>query len=254
MGSFTPSQLIPGRADTDPIYAHEIPIAVQWGNDVAVLGSSLGGAPAKIFVPNHTTKWTVERKPLTVAYPKFADYVGDKDIQWWDDNLLTDAEKASVDYYRYSNATYSGRITPPIVITRITYPSVSQDVMWPLAGTNSVKAYTDWSMDFLPLDFDTYYPGDHITFYVENLTDDSYMTVVFADGNKPYFIDTVIPNYDLDAQGNKINTGKTSGVIEVELDEANAKKMNSSRYEGRPALQVMGRNFTLTQISRTLFQ
>ena len=260
LGSFTPSQLFPateenpGRADTDPVYVHEIPIAVKWGNDVALLGSSLGGAPAKIFVPNHTTKWTVERKPLTVAYPRFADYVGNKNIQWWDDNLLTDAEKASVGYYRYGNATYSGRVTPPIVITRITYPWASQDIMWPSAGTSSVKPYTDWSVDFLPLDFDLYYPGDRITFFVEDLKDDSYITVVFADGNKPYFIDTMIPNYDLDAQGNKINKGKTSTVIEVELDEANAKKMNSSKRDGRPALQVMGRNFTLTQISRTLFQ
>ena len=260
LGSFTPSQLFPatednpGRADTDPVYVYEIPIAVQWGNDVAVLGSSLGGAPAKIFVPNHTTKWTVERKPLTVAYPRFADYVGNKNIQWWDDNLLSDAEKASVDYYRYGNATYSGRITPPIVITRITYPSASQDIMWPLAGTSSVKKYTDWAVDFLPLDFDMYYPGDRITFFVEDLKDDSYMTVVFADGNKPYFIDTMIPNYDLDAEGHKINKGKTSAVIEVKLDEANAKKMNSSKRDGRPALQVQGRNFTLTQISRTLFR
>jgi len=260
LGSFTPSQLFPatednpGRADTDPVYAYEIPIAVQWGNDVAVLGSSLGGAPAKIFVPNHTTKWTVERKPLTVAYPRFADYVGNKNIQWWDDNLLSDAEKASVDYYRYGNATYSGRITPPIVITRITYPSASQDIMWPSAGTSSVKPYTDWSVDYLPLDFDMYYPGDRITFFVEDLKDDSYITVVFADGNKPYFIDMMIPNYDLDAEGHKINKGKTSGVIEVELDEANAKKMNSSKRDGRPTLQVMGRNFTLTQISRTLFR
>lgn len=258
LGSFTPSQLFPpsegkpGKADTDPIYAIEIPIVVQWGNDVATLGSSLGGAPAKIFVPNHTTKWTVERKPLTLAYPKFADYVGNKNIQWWDDNLLTNDEKVRANYYRYNNATYEGRITPPIVITRIAYPSVSQDIMWPLAGTSSVMKYTNWKVEYLPLDFETYYPGDHITFYVKDLTDDSYMTVVFADGNKPYFIDTVIRNFDVDKDGNK--TKKTSGVIEVELDEANAKKLNSSKWNGSAALQVQGRNFTLTQIARTHFQ
>ena len=260
LGSFTPSQLFPpkdddpGKVDTDPIYAIEIPIAVQWGNDVAVLGASLGGAPAKIFVPNHTTKWTVERKPMTLAYPKFADYVGSRDIQWWNDDLLGDDEKVRASYYRYNNATYEGRVTPPIVITRITYPSVTQDIMWPTAGTNSVMKYTDWKVEYLPLDFDTYYPGDHITFFVEDLTNDSYITVVFADGNKPYFIDTVIRNFDLDAQGNKINVGKTSGIIEVELDEANAKKLNSSKWEGSPALQVQGRNFTLTKIGRTLFR
>lgn len=258
LGSFTTSQLFPpsegkpGKADTDPIYAIEIPIVVQWGNDVATLGSSLGGAPAKIFVPNHTTKWTVERKPLTLAYPKFADYVGNKNIQWWDDNLLTNDEKVRANYYRYNNATYEGRITPPIVITRIAYPSVSQDIMWPLAGTSSVMKYTNWKVEYLPLDFETYYPGDHITFYVKDLTDDSYMTVVFADGNKPYFIDTVIRNFDVDKDGNK--TKKTSGVIEVELDEANAKKLNSSKWNGSAALQVQGRNFTLTQIARTHFQ
>ena len=260
LGSFTPSQLFPakdgnpGKVDTDPIYAIEIPIVVQWGNDVAVLGSSLGGAPAKIFVPNHTTKWTVERKPMTLAYPRFADYVGNKNILWWNDDLLDGDEKVRANYYRYNNATYEGRVTPPIVITRITYPSVTQDIMWPSAGTNSVMKYTDWKVEYLPLDFDTYYPGDHITFFVEDLTNDSYITVVFADGNKPYFIDTVIRNFDLDAQGNKINVGKTSGIIEVELDEANAKKLNSSKWEGSPALQVQGRNFTLTKIGRTLFK
>ena len=260
LGSFTPSQLFPakdgnpGKVDTDPIYAIEIPIVVQWGNDVAVLGSSLGGAPAKIFVPNHTTKWTVERKPMTLAYPRFADYVGNKNIQWWNDDLLDGDEKVRANYYRYNNATYEGRVTPPIVITRITYPSVTQDIMWPSAGTNSVMKYTDWKVEYLPLDFDTYYPGDHITFFVEDLTNDSYITVVFADGNKPYFIDTVIRNFDLDAQGNKINVGKTSGIIEVELDESNAKKLNSSKWNGSPALQVQGRNFTLTKIGRTLFK
>ena len=266
IGEFTTSQLNPLKADTDPILASDIPIVVQYNNgtnkDINFLEDELGGAPYKLFVPNHTTKWTVERKPLSMAYPKFAGYVKNKDIKWWDDSDLTqylmkqnqslsseDAVKtaALVDYYRYNNVTHQGAATPPIIITRITYPAVSQDQLW-----TGPESFTTWALKDIKLDYDTYYPGDYISFYVEDLTDDSYITVVFADKSKPYFIDTPIRNYDVDENGDKIM--KTSGVIEVKLDENNAKKLNASKTNGQTMIQVQGRSFKLTSIGRTLFQ
>ena len=47
---------------------------------------------------------------------------------------------------------------------------------------------------------------------------------------------------------------KTSGVIEVKLDEDNARKLNASKVDGKVTLQVQGRNFTLTAIKRGLFE
>lgn len=249
LGTFTPSQLSPGKQDTDPIYAMDIPIVVQYENAVNELGSSLGGAPAKIFVPNHTTKWSVERKLMTLAYPKFANYVKNKNIEWWNDALLSETERQTAEYYRYSGVKYDGRVTPPIVITRITYPATTQDNLW-----SGSQPYTSWGLVDIALNFDKYYPGDYITFYVDNLTADAYMTVVFADGSKPYFIDTQIPNYDLDYLGKKINQGKTSAVVEVMLDEANAEKLNNSKKNGQLTIQVQGQGFTLTRIGRTLFK
>ncbi len=250
IGEFTTSQLNPLKADTDPILASDIPIVVQYNNgtnkDINFLEDELGGAPAKLFVPNHTTKWTVERKPLSLAYPDFYSYVGDKSVKWWEGpSDQGELERAS--YYRYNNVTHQGAATPPIVITRIIYPGVSQDELW--TGSES---YTTWALKRIKLDYDTYYPGDFITFYVEDLTDDSYITVVFADDSKPYFIDTPIRNYDVDKDGNK--TMKTSGVIEVKLDEDNAKKLSASKKDGQQMIQVQGRNFKLTRIGRTLFQ
>lgn len=253
LGEYTTSQLFPDKTDTEPIYAREIPIVVNYNTakQVAILGAEKGNAPAKLFVPNHSTKWTVERKPLVVAYPKFANYVGDGTVQWWVDDVSSGSTDALVEYYRYNNTTYRPIVTPPVVITRITYPAVSQDNLW----TGS-RVYTAWGVENIPLSLpagrNQFYAGDYITFYGENLKDDSYITVVFGDGTKPYFIDTRFLNYDVDSQGNMKT--KLSGVIEVKLDEANAAKLNTSYINGQLAIQVQGRNFTLTRIGRTLFQ
>jgi len=257
LGEFTPMQIYPGVegvTDETKIYAIDIPIVVQYTTSINELRSQLGGAPAKLFVPNHSTKWTVERKPLSLAYPKFMDYVSDKTVQWWNDDLLTDTEVDRANYYRYNNVSYSGAAKPPIVITRITYPYVSQDNLWPTQTSPSSLDFGAWSLYDINLNVNIVYPGDRLIFEMSNLTSDSYLTVVFSDGSKPYFIDTTIPNYDLDAQGNKINVGKTTGVVEVLLDEANAEKLNKSLSDGTIPIQVQGRNFTLTRIGRTLFR
>lgn len=250
LGEYTPSQLFPGRQDTEPIYASEIPIVVNYNTakEVAILEAKKGDAPAKLFVPNHSTKWTVERKPLVVAYPKFANYVNNvNNGEWWKDDVQSTSATDIVEYYRYNNITYKPIVTPPVVITRITYPAVSQDNLW----TEPIT-YSKWSVHDIPLAFQTFYAGDYITFYGSELKDDSYIAVVFMDGSKPYFIDTRFLNYDVDSQGNM--TKKTSGVVEVMLDKTNAEKLNHSIKNGTVTIQVQGRNFILTKIGRTLFQ
>ena len=250
LGVFTPSQIyagVEGVTDGTKIYAIDIPIVVQYTTNINELRSQLGGAPAKLFVPNHSTKWTVERKPLSLAYPKFADYVGNKTIEWWNDNLLSSAELDRAIYYRYNKVSYTSAAKPPIVITRISYPLVTQDNLW----TTSLD-FGSWGLYDINLSVNKFYAGDRIIFEVDNLTADSYMTVVFADGSKPYFIDTVIRNFDLDDEGNKIY--KTSGVLEVTLDETNAEKLNKSLNNSLVPIQIQGRSFTLTRIGRTLFQ
>ena len=261
LGEYTTSQLFPNKQDTDPIYASEIPIVINYNTakEVAILSAETGKAPAKLFVPNHSTKWTVERKPLVVAYPKFAEYVKNSNVQWWVDDVLSsdvlsNSVNPLVEYYRYNNTTYRPIVTPPVIITRITYPAVSQDKVW-----EGSKKYEAWGLQDCVLslpagDTGKFFAGDYLTFYGENLQDDSYITVVLYGGNsKPYFIDTKFRNYDVDSQGNM--TPKTSGAIEVKLDEANAEKLNNSfNNNGQLAIQVQGRNFTLTRIGRTLFR
>ena len=264
LGEYTTSQLFPNKQDTDPIYASEIPIVINYNTakEVAILSAETGKAPAKLFVPNHSTKWTVERKPLVVAYPKFAEYVKNSNVQWWVDDVLSsdvlsNSVNPLVDYYRYNNTTYRPIVTPPVIITRITYPAVSQDKVW-----EGSKKYEAWGLQDCVLtlpslpsgDTGKFFAGDYLTFYGEDLQDDSYITVVLYGGNsKPYFIDTKFRNYDVDSQGTM--TPKTSGAIEVKLDEANAEKLNNSfNNNGQLAIQVQGRNFTLTRIGRTLFR
>ena len=278
-GLFTPTTLFPGSSkytsDKVCIEALDIPIVVKYGNGtngVGELGNSLGGAPAKIFVPNYDTRWTVERKPLSLAYPKFPSYVKPKegedrkDIMWWDDSDLSPAEVQRASYYRHGNPIGSSTAKPPIVITRFIYPASTEKYLW--TGTES---YGSWTLKDPELNLDAFYgenkdrkekpfyPGDRIRFYASGLKDDSYITVVYADLSKPYFIDAPFPNFKvdnkggliLDEEGNKIPV--TSGVIEVVLDEENAKKMNETVLANHK-IQVQGRNFILKYISIVPFE
>ena len=260
-GLFTPTTLFPGSSkytsDKVCIEALDIPIVVKYGtgtNGVGELGNSLGGAPAKIFVPNYDTRWTVERKPLSLAYPKFTSYVGNKDVKWWDDSDLSPDAVQSASYYRHGNTVGGSTAKPPIVITRFIYPASTEKDLW-----RGSETYTTWALKNFEMAFKTFYPGDRIRFYASDLKDDSYITVVYADGSMPYFIDAPFPNFKvdnkggliLDEEGNKIPV--TSGVIEVVLDEKNAEKMNST-VQTYGTIQVQGRNFTLKSIGIVPFK
>ena len=260
-GLFTPTTLFPGSSkytsDKVCIEALDIPIVVKYGNGtngVGELGNSLGGAPAKIFVPNYDTRWTVERKPLSLAYPKFTSYVSNKDVKWWDDSDLSPDAVLSASYYRHGNTIGGSTAKPPIVITRFIYPASTEKDLW-----RGSETYTTWALKNFEMAFKTFYPGDRIRFYASDLKDDSYITVVYADGSMPYFIDAPFPNFKvdnkggliLDEEGNKIPV--TSGVIEVVLDEKNAEKMNST-VQTYGTIQVQGRNFTLKSIGIVPFK
>lgn len=246
LGSFKASDLKLNKSNSDPLYAIDIPIVVNYGNSqINVLGATLGGTPAKLFVPNQTTKWTVERKPLSLAYPDFVSYVSNKSVQWWT-SPTSNPELERANYYRYNNVTYQGSVTPPIVVTRISYPSVSQDILW-----EGPVAFGSWKLENPTLAFREFYPGDRLVFYGENLTDDSYITVIFSDLSKPYLIDTKFSNKQVDTKGNV--TTITSGVVEITLDEDLAAKLNAT-VQATGTIQVQGRNFTLKRIGRTLFQ
>ena len=260
-GLFTPTTLFPGSSkytsDKVCIEALDIPIVVKYGNGingVGELGNSLGGAPAKIFVPNYDIRWTVERKPLSLAYPKFTSYVSNKDVKWWDDSDLSPDAVLSASYYRHGNTIGGSTAKPPIVITRFIYPASTEKDLW-----RGSETYTTWALKNFEMAFKTFYPGDRIRFYASDLKDDSYITVVYADGSMPYFIDAPFPNFKvdnkggliLDEEGNKIPV--TSGVIEVVLDEKNAEKMNST-VQTYGTIQVQGRNFTLKSIGIVPFK
>ena len=262
-GELTPTELFAGagkelaskyNSDKVCIEAIDIPIVVNYSNGVSVLGSTLGGAPAKLFVPDQNTKWTVERKPLSLAYPKFAAYVGNKNVKWWDDSDQESDVLERANYYRHSNGISSGNTKSPIVITRFIYPASTEKDLW--RGT---ETYTTWKVKDLEMAYNTFYAGDRIRFYASDLKDDSYITVVYADGSKPYFIDASFPNFKvdnkggliLDANGKKIPV--TSGVIEVVLDEQNAEKMTAT-VQQYGTLQVQGRSITLKSIGIVPFK
>ena len=262
-GELTPTELFAGagkelaskyNSDKVCIEAIDIPIVVNYSNGVSVLGSTLGGAPAKLFVPDQNTKWTVERKPLSLAYPKFAAYVGNKNVKWWDDSDQESDVLERANYYRHSNGISSGNTKSPIVITRFIYPASTEKDLW--RGT---ETYTTWKVKDLEMAYNSFYAGDRIRFYASDLKDDSYITVVYADGSKPYFIDASFPNFKvdnkggliLDANGKKIPV--TSGVIEVVLDEQNAEKMTATVQQYR-TLQVQGRSITLKSIGIVPFK
>ncbi len=277
-GLFTPTTLFPNSSkytsDQVCIEALDIPIVVKYGtgtNGVGELGNSLGGAPAKIFVPNYDTRWTVERKPLSLAYPNFTSYVSNKDVQWWDDSDLSPAAVQSASYYRHGNTIGGSTAKPPIVITRFIYPASTEKDLWRGSWPTDPDDEGKWWLNNFKLNLGAFYgankdrkekpfyPGDRIRFYASDLKDDSYITVVYADGSMPYFIDAPFPNFKvdnkggliLDEEGNKIPV--TSGVIEVVLDEENAEKMNST-VQTYSTIQVQGRNFTLKSIGIVPFK
>ena len=215
--------------------ARNVPIVVNYsGKQVNELGVEVGKAPRKLFVP-FGTKWASERKPLNLAYPDFGNYVTDASKQW---------VKNYDDYYLYDKSHTGLQSMPLVMKTRWMSSPESMDVL-----TKQSYQYDSWSLNNIELNVDKFYPGDRLRFYGSGLNENSYITVVFADGSKPYFVDTKFA--ESDENGNYPSTA----CVEVLLDEVYCEKLNNSKSgDGKIMLQVQGRNFTLTQITRVPFQ
>ena len=210
------------------------------GTQVSELAQVKGGAPQKFMVPLET-KWTSERKNISLAYPGFDAWVKDR-------SKVPDWAHPQTNYV-YSGNVEGGNQLPLVMKATTSFITGSETPLW----TGSQKYDGNWSLANLPLtlDIDKFYPGDRLRFYGEGIGEEAWITVVI--GNiKPYFIDSNFPNYVVKSDGT--TEKKTSGCIEVLLDESSASKLNNEIHDGKISFQVQGRNFTLTRICRVLFQ
>jgi hypothetical protein len=130
-----------------------------------------------------------------------------------------------------------------------------------LTKANVTYTYSPtWSLNNIYLNIQNcdpaqFYPGDRLRFYGTRFTGNPpYITVVFADGSKPYLVDNIF--VDSDQNGNY----PSAACVEVLLDEVFCEKLNNSKKEDpadgnmKTMLQVQGSGFTLTKITRVPFK
>ena len=206
---------------------------------VRELEGEKGGAPQKFMVPVGT-RWTSERKNISLAYPGFDAWVKGGDAPWSNVNIN----------YIYDKDLHSNSMKLPLVMkARQRVNTEGEQDLW----SGSKEYGNNWSLADMgaTLDLDQFYPGDRLRFYGENILDEAWITVVIGDIT-PYFIDSEFPNYYIDSDGKKVS--RSNGCVEVLLDEDSAKLLNSKVSDGKVTFQVQGRNFTLTRICRVLFQ
>lgn len=225
-------------SDNEYIKTIKIVSSFNNGQQVHELEGKKGGAPQKFMAPIGT-KWTSERKNISLAYPLFDAWVGGGEAPWSNANST----------YLY-DATRSNSVDLPLVMkaSRNVITEGEQN-LW----TGRQKYEENWSLANMSatLDLKQFNPGDRLRFWGEGIGDEAWITVVIGDIT-PYFIDSDFPNYIVDANGKKKT--RTSGCVEVLLDENAAKLLNSKVSGGKVTFQVQGRNFTLTRICRVLFQ
>ena len=114
--------------------------------------------------------------------------------------------------------------------------------------TSTTYSYgSTWNLNDIYLNVDKFWPGDRLRFYGSGINRDSYITVVFADSSRPYFVDTKF------AESNTDGSYPSTACVEVFLDEAYCEKLNNSKKDGKIMLQVQGRSFTLDKIARVPF-
>ena len=211
------------------------------------LESIRGKAPRKFMAPIGTN-WTSERKNISLAYPKFGEWVSDGVVPWGTVNP---------DYTYSGSYSPSGLKLPLVMKARRTYAVGTENEIW--SGENTFG--TTWNLSNVkanhPLSSSTsvkFFPGDRLRFYGTKIKEDAWITVLIG-GISPYFIDSEFPNYKLDSSGNKqmLSSDDTS-CIEVVLDEWSAGLFNEQlKNNGSLSFQVQGRNFTLTSICRVVF-
>ena len=222
------------------------------GTDVAEIEHVKGGAPQKFMAPWGTTKWASERNNISLAYPGFNAWVEDRaNVPWGNPN--TD--------YCYTNAyNPNGRQLPLAFRSYSNVSAEKEQRLWEKQGGESFGS--TWSLANLDLTLDVsqFVAGDRLRFYAENIptptngesftNDDqkAWITVVIGDIT-PYFINTEFPYYAVEKG---VRVFKSSGCLEVVIDQASADLINSYISGGKLTFQVQGRNFTLTKISRII--
>ena len=235
----------------DGKYIEKIPVWSSYGTakQIQKLESVRGTVPRKFMAPT-TTAWTSERKNISLAYPGFGKWVKDGTPTPWNNvnpNYTYDVDKP------YSA---DGTKLPLVIKARKTVTTDGEEYLW----SGSEKYEDSWSFKNqtarLPNNneekaFDKFYPGDHLRLRAKDIGDDAWMSVTIGDIT-PYFIDSEFPNYVKNADGSR--ESRTEGCVEVLLDEDACKTLNNYVSNGKITFTVQGRNFTLTGITRVLFQ
>ena len=231
------------------------------GRDVAEIQSVKGGAPQKFMAPIGT-KWPSERNNISLAYPgnastpSFNDWVKNRDDVPWG--------YANLNYCYSETHPYDpdGRQLPLAFRSYSTVSIEKEQRLW-----ESQEGYafgTTWNLTNLDMTLDVthFVAGDRLRFHATNIpipengdqftSDDqkAWITVVVGDIT-PYFVNTEFPYYSIE-KGARVF--KTSGVLEVVIDQASADLLNNyiDLHGNKLTFQVQGRNFTLTRISRVI--
>ncbi len=224
------------------------------GTDVTEIQQVKGGAPQKFMAPYGTTKWASERNNISLAYPGFNAWVEDRaNVPWANPN----------NNYCYTDAYNPKGRQLPLAFRSYSNVSIEKEQrLW--ESQDGYPFGSTWSLANLDLTLDVpqFVAGDRLRFYAKNIpvpadgqqftSDDqkAWITVVVGDIT-PYFINTEFPYYAVEKG---VRVFKTSGCLEVVIDQASADLINSfiSKNGDKLTFQVQGRNFALTCISRVI--
>ena len=206
-------------------HAKDVQIVSSYdGSQVLELSADGAKAPHKLFVPFGTI-WASERRPLNMAYPEFGNYVSDASKVWVNNYNSS---------YLYTAPAQGLNVMPSVMKTKRASNSETADIL-----STQTYTYQSWSLNNISLNIDQFKVGDRLRFYGSGINANSHITVVFSDGSQPYLIDTDFATPD--GNGNYPSVA----CVEVLLDQLSCDKLNSSKV-----VQVQGRDFTLTQITR----
>lgn len=236
------------------------------GTDVKEIEHVKGGAPQKFMAPYGTTKWASERNNISLAYPGEHDADGKMIKAGFNDWVKN---RANVPWanpnnnYCYTDAyNPNGRQLPLAFRSYSNVSTEKEQRLW--ERQDGYPFGSTWSLANLDLTLDVpqFVAGDRLRFYAKNIpvpadgqqftSDDqkAWITVVVGDIT-PYFINTEFPYYAVEKG---VRVFKTSGCLEVVIDQASADLINSfiSKNGNKLTFQVQGRNFALTCISRVI--
>lgn len=242
----------------DGYFIKRIPIVSSVGDakQILELQSIRGTAPRKFMAPIGT-KWLSERKNISLAYPLFGDWVQGKATLY---NCFSNQSNINNNYTYDEETPYSesGMQLPLVMKSQSTITTDGEEYLW----SGELKYDDVWNLKDTQASlvnqerenapaFEKFYPGDRLRFRAKLIKDDAWISVSVGDIT-PYFIDSEFPNYVFNADGSK--ESREEGCVEVLLDESSAATLNNYVSNGKITFRVQGRNFTLTGITRVLFQ